>query len=53
MSANWTFEIDSGASKARLLKRDGVPVAKFYADRLTLDEMDAVADKLNREQETS
>jgi hypothetical protein len=44
----WEFVVDSGASKARLLMRDGVPVAKFYAERLSVDEMKQVAAVLNR-----
>jgi hypothetical protein len=32
----WTITTE-GASNARLLKFNGTPVAKFYADRLTLD----------------
>lgn len=47
MTQRWTFEVHNGASKAKLLRRDGVPVAKFYADRLTVAEMESVATAMN------
>lgn len=43
---SWEVEA-AGASKTVILKRDGTPVARFYADRLTIVEQLDIAARLN------
>lgn len=42
----WEVE-EAGASKTIILKRDGTPVARFYAGRLTIVEQLDIATRLN------
>jgi very-short-patch-repair endonuclease len=44
---HWEIET-TGASRTTILKRNGTPVARFYANRLSSDEMAVMLAKLNR-----
>jgi hypothetical protein len=46
MRHRWEVET-AGTSKTVILKRDGTPVARFYADRLTIVEQLDIATRLN------